>query len=118
MPHASVLPARQREFFYDEVAGTFESIQISDSSSNSSSDENGETNDVGGLDPVLEEDAYAQLMNEYFGPPIGAGDDANVTSPGPQPEAPRQHGDPVDNHWARVDAQARVPLFEGSTTSK
>jgi hypothetical protein len=118
MPHASVLPPGQRKFFYDQEEAR-SSTSPRPQPTDLSSDKNDEVGNINrDRDPVLEENAYAELMNEYFGPPIGVEDEPNVTSPGPQPEIPRERGDPVDNHWARVDAQARVPLFASSTTSK
>jgi hypothetical protein len=80
----------------------------------------GEENDIhdqheeeyGEPDPVLEEDAFAELMEAYYGPPLGHTD-------GPHDGSRTQDETVIlDDHLPAFEAAARAPLYEGANCSR
>jgi hypothetical protein len=61
-------------------------------------------------DPVLEEDAFAELMEAYYGPSLGH---TNV----PNDETHHESVHPGD-HLNDFEADARAPLYEGAQCSR
>lgn len=105
-PHWSVLPASVRDAYGDmppNVSSTMdEEVNLVDE------DEQGN----GELDPVLEENAFAQLMEAYYGPSLGHGDGTNERS------AAEDESVRLDDHLPTFEAAARAPLYEGAHCSR
>ena len=81
----------------------------------------GEENDIhdqheeeyGEPDPVLEEDAFAELMEAYYGPSLGH------TNNGPNNESGRPDETVgLDDHLPAFEVAARAPLYEGANCSR
>jgi hypothetical protein len=105
-PHWSVLPASIRDAYGHRPPNASSTI--------------GEENDIHDQDeeecaepdPVLEEDAFAQLMEAYYGPSLGHTEGPNDGSH-TQDETVR-----LDDHLPAFEAAARAPLYEGANCSR
>jgi hypothetical protein len=105
-PHWSVLPASIMDAYGHRPPNASSTI--------------GEENDINDQDeeecaepdPVLEEDAFAQLMEAYYGPSLGHTEGPNDGSH-TQDETVR-----LDDHLPAFEAAARAPLYEGANCSR
>ena len=62
--------------------------------------------------PMLGEDAFAELMEAYYGPSLGHTDGPNVLS------STKNKSIGLDDHLPAFEAEARAPLYEGAQCSR
>ena len=105
-PHWSVLLASVRDAYGKRPPNASSTMDEEDDLVDEDEEENAEP------DPVLEEDAFAQLMEAYYGPLQGNGDGANQNM-GAEHESVR-----LDDHLPTFEAVARAPLYEGAHCSR
>lgn len=138
VPHYSVLPRSSRDFYraplvldvigehgHPSSPSTSGSIPTSTTSSSDDSVEDGDE-----VDPIIEEEAFATLMEAHYGPrehidvdddSIGGHDIPDPRDMGTPPHAP-QPNEPSPLHteeeYNALEKDARTPLFPSGSNSR
>jgi hypothetical protein len=68
--------------------------------------------EYGEPDPVLEEPAFARLMEAYYGPALGHTNLPNDES------ATQSESVGLEDHLPALEAEARAPLYQGAKCSR
>ena len=105
-PHWSVLPASVRDTYGQRPANVIPTEGEENTIEDDHKDEYEEP------DPVLGEDAFAELMEAYYGPSLGHTDGANVQN------STQNESIGLDDHLPAFEAEARAPLYEGAQCSR
>ncbi len=105
IPHHSVLPRVEREYLLKHLSKKRdEAISSEVSESRQEDDDN----------PILECEAFDELMEAYHGPIDGIGRNDDF-----EHEEPIHHSTlQAEREWDTINEQARVPLFKDSKCSK
>jgi hypothetical protein len=111
-----------RDYYRDASTSTHRRDDISSESqsTSSTSELEGDGPLEGDNDPILEEEAFASLMEAHYGPQLQP---PNNPDHGPDMERSPllrevDSTEDDDRQLDPLEAEARMPLFEGSTTSR